>query len=164
MGARCQLYVDHVTEIATQLVTAAGIQECDVMLGVPTTRGDLLRPYLEAARSLHGGIVDLTTVVRREPGAGSTSRLSFAERQAQHKLTGPLPAMRRLLILDDFLATGESAAHVIEVVRHHAAAMPEVVIAAALWVPPEDLSASFLRLPRQKNSWVSVGSGSLPSE
>jgi len=145
MAARCQLYLDHVAEFAAQLVTAARVQECDAMLGVPTTLENLLQPYLEAARSLHPGIVDVTTLVRREPGAGSTSKLSFAERQARHELTGPLPVMRRLLVLDDFIATGESATHVIEIVRHHTTAMPEVVIAAPLWVPPKDPSASFLR-------------------
>ena len=118
MAARCQLYLDHVAELAAQLVTAPGVQECDAMLGVPTTREDLLRPYLEAARSMQPNILDLTPLVHREPGAGSTSKLSFAERQAQHELTGPLPVMRRLLVLDDFLATGESAAHVIEIVCH----------------------------------------------
>jgi len=115
------------------------------MLGVPTKREELLRPYLEAARSLHADIVDVTALVRREPSAGSASKLSFAERQAQHELTEPLPTIRRLLVLDDFLATGESAAHVIEIVRRHATAMPEVVIAVPLWVPPKDQSASFLR-------------------
>ena len=44
MAARCQLYLDHAAEIAAQLVTAAGVQECDAMLGVPTTHEDLLRP------------------------------------------------------------------------------------------------------------------------
>ncbi len=115
------------------------------MLGVPTKREDLLRPYLESARILHDGIVDLTTLLRRGCGAGSRSELSFAERQAQHELTEPLPVMRRLLVLDDFLATGESAAHVIETVRHKVTLMPEVVIAAPLWVPPKDPGASFLR-------------------
>jgi len=115
------------------------------MLGVRTTRENLLRPYSEAARSVHAGIVDVTTLVRRDPGAGSTSNLSYAERQAQHKLTGPLPVMRRLLVLDDFIATGESATHVIEIVCNHTTAMPEVVIAAPLWAPPKYPSASFLR-------------------
>ena len=52
--------------------------------------------------------------------------------------------MRRLLVLDDFIATGESVAHVIEILRHNTIAIPEVVIAAPLWVPPKERSASFV--------------------
>ena len=144
MSARCQLYLDHVSEIAAQLVTAAGVQNCDAMVGVPTRREELLRPYLDAARSLHPGIVDLTSLVRRDPEAGSTSGLSFAERQARHTLTGPLPAIRRLLILDDFIASGESAAQVIEIVRQHTPALPEIIIAAPLWVPPKEQTGSYI--------------------
>lgn len=82
MGARCQTYLKNVDTFAAELLVAAGAQECDTMLGVPTSRNHLLRPYLEAARLLHSGINDVTTSVRRDPGAGSTSDLSFAERHA----------------------------------------------------------------------------------
>jgi hypothetical protein len=145
MAARCQLYLDHVAEFAAQLVTAADVLTCDSMLGVPTTRENLLRPYLEAARTIQPSILDLTALVRREPGTGSTSNLSFSERQSRYELIGPLPVIHRLLVLDDFLATGESVAHVIEIVRHHTTSIPEVIIAAPLWVPPNDPTASFLR-------------------
>jgi hypothetical protein len=145
MAARCQAYLDHVSAFAVQLVSAAGVDDCDAMVGVPTNRGELLRPYLEAARTVHAGIVDVTPLVHRDPDAGSTSEFSFAERQARHEVTGTLPPMHRLLIIDDFLATGESAAQVIELVRRHTNPTPEFVIAAPLWVPHKDPSASFLR-------------------
>jgi adenine/guanine phosphoribosyltransferase-like PRPP-binding protein len=83
--------------------------------------------------------------VRRDRHAGSESKLSFTERQAQHELTGPLPDARWVLILDDFLASGESAAHVIELMRRHTSQMPEVVLAVPLWVPREDPAANFIR-------------------
>jgi len=149
---------DHrtVPEALVQIPHARFAGPCGLSLPPPATRGKLVRqrsqdigklerPYLEAARSLHADIADVTPLVRREPGAGSTSKLAFAERQTQYEITGPLPVTRRLLVLDDLIATGESAAHVIEIVRHHTASMPEVVIAAPLWVPPKDQNASLLR-------------------
>lgn len=144
MAARCQMYVDHVGELA-QLAIAAGVQECDTMIGVPTMRGELLLPYLRAARGVNPAIADVTGLIRRDPGAGSTCKLSFAERQAGHGLMGALPVMHRALVLDDFLASGESVAHIIELVRQHTTSMPEFVIAAPLWVPSKEPSASFLR-------------------
>jgi hypothetical protein len=145
MAARCQVYLDNVAAIAAQLVSAAGAQECDAMLGVPTTRMDLLRPYLDAAQATNPDIVEVTGLVHRDPDAGSTCTLSFTERQSRHELTGPLPVMQRLLILDDFLASGASVAHIIELIRQHTTAMPEVVVAAPLWVPVDDPAAGYLR-------------------
>lgn len=142
---RCRRYCENVDGFAAQLVFAAGVDACDALLGVPTRRRRLQRPYLAAARAGQPGIVDLTTLVRRDRDAGSESELSFAERQARHELTGPLSVARRLLFLDDFLASGESAAHVIELIRRHTSPMPEVVLAVPLSVPREDQAANFIR-------------------
>ena len=142
---RCRRYCENVDGFAARLVLAAGVSACDALLGVPTRRGRLQRPYLAAARAIRPGIVDLTKLVRRVGDAGSESKLSFAERQARHELTGPLPVVRRLLILDDFLASGESATHVIELIRRHTSPTPEFVLAVPLWVPREDQAANFIR-------------------
>jgi predicted amidophosphoribosyltransferase len=149
MAARCQAYLDNVTEIAMQLVTAAGADKCDAVVGVPTTHEDLLQPYIMAAQLKHEGITDLTKLVRRKPEAGSQSGLSFTERQAHHGLSGSMPKMNRLLVLDDFIATGESAAHIIKLMRDQTQSMPDVVIAAPLWVSPGQLTLSFL----SKQEW-----------
>jgi predicted phosphoribosyltransferase len=93
---------------------------------------------------MHPGINDITAFVQRDVDAGSTGGLSFAERQGHHHLSGPLPRMRRLLVIDDFIATGESAAHVIALMRPHVHEMPEVVIVAPLWVPSKNPKQRFL--------------------
>jgi hypothetical protein len=68
--------------------------------------------------------------------------------------------MRRLLVLDDFVATWESVAHEIELVRRHTPAMPEVVIAAPLWVPVghqnsmnDSVPVKAVRLMRRARRW-----------
>jgi hypothetical protein len=131
-------YEQNVDRLALELadfVRDKSVEEPTHIAAVPSSRAHLLEPYLREIRARFPSAAEIG--LRRSEGWGSNSCLSVDERvralRLEAEFSGDNSGAMHVLVVDDVLASGESAAAVIHFLQQNLSPAPsKFTVAAAL--------------------------------
>jgi predicted amidophosphoribosyltransferase len=129
-------YEGKLTELSQSLMSIAPAMEFDAVVCVPSSDPKSLFPYRDAFQQLNPSAVDLSKYFSRPPATSSTDNITPENRLSATKFVPPVDVapVRRVLIVDDVLDTGVSAAAVAIAIKRKWAAVTTFGFTCAVWM------------------------------
>jgi hypothetical protein len=129
-------YEGKLPELSHTLMSIVPAAEFDAVACVPSSAPEFLAPYRDAFRELNPSVVDLTVYLSRPPGTTSTDDLAPEIRLFATVFAPPadVAAGGRVLIIDDVLDTGVSAAAVAIAINRKWPAVSTFGLTCPAWI------------------------------
>jgi predicted amidophosphoribosyltransferase len=129
-------YERNLPTLSHALMSIIPAAEFDAIACVPSSEPEFLVPYRRAFQQFNPLAVDLSAYLSRPPGTTSTDEVPPETRLHATVFAPPadVPAVRRIIVIDDVLDTGVSAAAVAISIRAQWPMVSSFSLACAVWI------------------------------